>query len=73
MENRDIEIGQDKGPEMVKAKPEQLPSPTYWPFFTAVGLLFMGWGLLSLWLVSLVGFVVFIISLIGWINLMRHE
>ena len=73
MENKDIEIEQDKGPETVKAKPEQLPNPTYWPFFTAVGLLFMGWGLLSLWLVSLVGFVVFIISLIDWINLMRHE
>lgn len=59
--------------EMVKAKPEHLPKPTYWPFFTALGLLFMGWGLISFWLFSLVGFFVFVISLIGWINLMRHE
>jgi len=73
IENRDMEIGQFNKPEAVKAKPVQLPNPTYWPFFTAMGLLFMGWGLLSLWLVSVAGFIVFIISLIGWINLMRHE
>lgn len=59
--------------EMVKAKPEHLPKPTYWPFFLALGLTFMGWGLLTIWLISLTGFIVFVISLIGWINNMRHE
>jgi len=58
---------------MVKAKPEHLPKPTYWPFFAALGLLLMGWGLLSLWLFSVVGLIVFVISLTGWINCMRHE
>lgn len=64
---------ENREPEVVKAKPEHIPKPTYWPFFTALGLMFMGWGLLSFWLFSVVGFVVFVISLIGWINLMRHE
>ncbi len=59
--------------EKVKAKPEHLPRPTYWPFFLALGLMFMGWGLLSTWLFSVAGFVVFAVSLFGWINNMRHE
>ncbi len=63
----------DDKKEMVKAKPEILPEPTYWPFFLALGLMFMGWGLLSTWLFSLAGFIVFVISLIGWINLLRND
>jgi hypothetical protein len=59
--------------EKVKAKPEVLPKPTYWPFFLALGLMFMGWGLLTTWIISIAGFIVFIISLIGWINILRHE
>jgi hypothetical protein len=59
--------------EQVKAKPEQLPKPTYWPFFLAIGLMFMGWGLLTIWIISLAGLLVFTISLIAWINIMRHE
>ncbi len=57
----------------IKAKPEHLPKPTYWPFFMALGLMFAGWGLLTIWLISVAGLLVFIISLIGWINILRHE
>lgn len=59
--------------EKVKAKPEKLPEPTYWPFFLAMGLAFLGWGLLTTWLISLAGFIILIVSLIGWINILRHE
>jgi hypothetical protein len=59
--------------EKVKAKPEELPHPTYWPFFLALGLMFLGWGLLTTWLISVAGLIVFVISLIGWINILRHE
>lgn len=59
--------------EKVKAKPEVLPEPTYWPFFMALGLTFLGWGLLTTWLISLAGFIVLVISLTGWINILRHE
>lgn len=59
--------------ERVKAKPEVLPKPTYWPFFLAMGITFLGWGLLTTWLISLAGFIVLVISLIGWINILRHE
>ena len=26
------------------ARPEELPSPTYWPFFFALGTVFMFWA-----------------------------
>ncbi len=66
---------QDNHPEKekIKAKPEHLPKPTYWPFFMALGLMFAGWGLLTIWLISAAGLLVFVISLIGWINILRHE
>jgi hypothetical protein len=59
--------------EKVKAKPEVLPEPTYWPFFLAMGLAFLGWGLLTTWLISLAGFIILVIALVGWINILRHE
>jgi hypothetical protein len=59
--------------ERIKAKPEKLPPPTYWPFFLAMGLLFMAWGLLAMWLIAAAGFLVFVISLAAWINILRHE
>ena len=59
--------------EKVKAKPEVLPEPTYWPFFLAMGLAFLGWGLLTTWLISLAGFIILVIALTGWINILRHE
>jgi hypothetical protein len=58
--------------EMVKARPERLPEPTYWPFFMALGLAFAGWGLLSTWLISAGGGIVFVVSLAGWIKILRH-
>lgn len=59
--------------EKVKAKPEVLPEPTYWPFFLALGIVFLGWGLLTTWLISAAGFIIMIVSLTGWINILRHE
>lgn len=56
-----------------KAKPEILPQPTYWPFFLAMGLVFIFWGLLTTWVVLLAGILIFVIALTGWINQLRHE
>ena len=55
------------------AQPAHLPEPTFWPFFMAIGLTFIGWGLISTWLIAVGGLIVFIISLVGWINILRHE
>jgi len=59
--------------EKVKAKPEILPEPTYWPFFLALGIVFLGWGLLTTWLISAAGFIILVVALTGWINILRHE
>ena len=65
------EINQQE--EKVKAKPEKLPKPTYWPFYLAMGLTFAGWGLISTWLFSVIGLIIIVVSLYGWINILRHE
>ncbi len=65
------EINQQE--EKVKAKPEELPKPTYWPFYLAMGLTFAGWGLISTWLFSVIGLIIIVVSLYGWINILRHE
>lgn len=59
--------------ERFAAKPEQLPEPTWWPFFLAMGLAFIGWGLISTWVITVGGVIVLFISLIAWINILRHE
>jgi hypothetical protein len=51
-----------------KARPQQLPKPTYFPFFTALSLMFFFWGLVSLWLIAAVGFAGMCVSLGGWIK-----
>ena len=39
----------------------------------AIGITFIGWGLISTWIIAVGGVIVFIISLVGWINILRHE
>ena len=56
-----------------KARPEILPKPTYWPFFLAMGLAFIFWGLLTTWVVLTAGGLIYITALIGWIKQVRHE
>jgi hypothetical protein len=60
-------------PDWDKAKPKILPKPTYWPFFLAMGLAFIFWGLLTTWVILLAGGLIFMIALGGWINQLRHE
>jgi hypothetical protein len=59
--------------EMQPAMPEELPEPTYWPFYLAMGIMFLAWGLLTMWEFSLLGVIIMIIALVGWINILRHE
>jgi len=59
--------------EYVKAKPEILPKPTYMPFLFAISLLFVGWGLLSTWIIAVAGVIGMFISIYGWIKELLHE
>ena len=50
-----------------------LPHPTYFPAGLAMGVAFIFWGLITTWVVWLVGVVLFITALAGWISEIRHE
>jgi hypothetical protein len=54
-------------------QPEVLPSPTYAPAGIAFGVTFLLWGILTSYVVSIVGFVIFAPSLFLWIREMLHE
>ena len=59
--------------QMNKAQPEEIPEGTYTPFLLAVSVLFIGWGLISYWMISVAGMIGFFIALSGWIKEMLYE
>jgi hypothetical protein len=63
----------DRPPGWSQARPEHIPRPTYWPAVLAFGLTFALWGLLTTWIISVVGIAVVAIGLLGWIGDLRHE
>ncbi len=54
-------------------RPEILPRPTYAPAGLAFGAVFLLWGILTSYVVSIVGLIIFIISLAAWIGEILHE
>ncbi|MPR36260.1 hypothetical protein [Salmonirosea aquatica] len=55
------------------AEPKELPKPTYWPFFLALGVVLMLWGIPTTLYISALGGLIFVLALVRWINLLRHE
>ncbi|MGA8184465.1 MAG: hypothetical protein WB819_12575 [Terriglobia bacterium] len=57
------------------SKPQgvHIPEPTYMPVVMAVGMVCMLWGITTTYLITLVGLVLFVISVWGWIGELRHE
>lgn len=53
--------------------PEKVPRPTYFPAAFALGSVFTLFGIVTYWPMSVVGFIVFTLALIGWIGEMRHD
>jgi len=54
-------------------QPEVIPQPTYTPVGVAFGMVFLVWGLLTSPIVSVVGLIIFVASLAGWIGGILHE
>jgi hypothetical protein len=52
---------------------ERLPRPTYFPAGLAMGIAFLFWGLITSWVIILVGLALCIASLAGWIAEIRYE
>ena len=59
-------------PGWSRPKPEHVPHPTYWPAVLALGVTFLAWGLITSYVISAVGLVLFGLALGGWIWEMRH-
>ncbi len=51
----------------IKAQPEELPKPTYWPFFLAFGIVLIFWGIITSWIISGIGLILFVVAITGWI------
>ncbi|QYM78262.1 hypothetical protein K0B96_13255 [Horticoccus luteus] len=60
-------------PDWEPLPPEVLPRPTFFPSGLAMGTTFIFWGLITSWVVLVVGVGLFIASLAGWISEIRHE
>jgi len=60
-------------PDWEPLPPEPLPHPTYFPAGLAMGTAFLFWGLITSWVVFVVGLVLFAASLAGWITEIRYE
>ncbi len=61
------------GQEWTVPEGVHIPEPTYTPVFMALGMVCLLWGIVTTPLISLVGAVLFVISIVGWIGKLRHE
>ena len=52
---------------------EHLPRPTYFPAGLAMGTTFLFWGLITSWVIFLVGLGLFAAALAGWLTEIRYE
>lgn len=57
--------------EHPKAKPQEIPPPTYWPAVMALGTTFVFWGLVTSFIISCVGLLICTTALTGWIGELR--
>jgi len=60
-------------PNWNRPKPEAVTEPTWWPSLLALGATFMAWGLITSFIVLLIGLATFAVSLAGWIGEIRYE
>ncbi len=52
---------------------EELPRPTYWPITMAVAITLIAFGIVNALLIIIVGVVLLVVALIGWIGDVRDE
>lgn len=54
-------------------KPTEIPKPTYWPAVLALGTILLLWGVVTSWIISLIGLALFIVAITGWIRELYHD
>lgn len=50
-----------------------LPRPAYFPAGVAMGTTFIFWGIVTSWIIMVIGLGLFAAALAGWITEIRHE
>jgi hypothetical protein len=56
-----------------KALPERVPPPTVWPATVALGVTLLAFGVVTSWIMSLAGLVLFLFGVGGWVEDLRHD
>lgn len=56
-----------------KPRPQTIPRPTYAPAVVALAIVCLLWGLLTTYLISLLGLALLAGGLVNWIGGYRHE
>ena len=54
-------------------RPQNIPRPTYSPALLALAIVCLLWGMVTTYLISLLGAILFVLGLAGWIGELRHE
>lgn len=73
-----VEESRDKGSSMIdswtaKPLPERLPRPTFWPAALSLAVTLVAFGVVTSWIISLVGLALFVVSATGWFMELRYE
>jgi hypothetical protein len=58
--------------EWSSPQPEKTPLPTYAPFFLALGITFLLFGIVSSYVFSAAGFVLMVVSISKWVGELLH-
>jgi hypothetical protein len=61
------------GPEWSTPLPASIPRPTFWPAALAYGITFLMWGIVTSMVLVVVGGLVFVAAIVGWIGELRLE
>lgn len=70
---------QDEGGKMPSERaegtplPERIPPPTVWPAALALGITLICFGIVTSWVMSLAGLILFVMSVIGWFEDLRED
>jgi hypothetical protein len=59
--------------DWAKPMPQKTPAPTFWPISLAMSIIFILWGIISTWVISVVGLILFGISIRGWVKDLLNE
>lgn len=63
----------DDTSRLARPLPETLPAPTIWPAAMGMGITLLSFGVVTSWIMSIAGFLLFVLSVWGWVEDLRNE